>query len=247
SRESSRFVVLRRPLQVIGSTAAVGRMEDESQLVSLNIGGRHFTTDVSTLKRAHGSFFVVLLDKRWRHSPTEEHVMENLHFFIDRDPHHFGMILDHLRRVPFNLPSSSRAISEIKREAEFYCLDDLLKYIRRHEFHDFGKGPVFPGDRIKIKWDELDDLHQEQAASGSTHLGMVRLDYLHGSEAHCALCGCNSKDFDGWQRPVTDRKHSDQVGSVIKVHNAGRCCDVTFGYAKLIYHVPSSCVDLIYE
>eukprot|EP00080_Pristionchus_pacificus_P014668 PDM74688.1 smc-3 [Pristionchus pacificus] len=75
---------------------------------------------------------------------------ENLHFFIDRDPHHFGLILDHLRKAPFILPSCSKAIEEIKREAQFYCLDDLLSVIRKHEFHDFGQGPIFPGDRVQV-------------------------------------------------------------------------------------------------
>ncbi|GMR41079.1 hypothetical protein PMAYCL1PPCAC_11274 [Pristionchus mayeri] len=223
-------------------------MEEGGQLVSLNIGGRHFTTDVGTLKRAQASFFVILLDKRWRHSPTEEHVMENLHFFIDRDPRHFGLILDHLRKVPFNLPSCSRAIGEIRREAEFYCLDDLLKVISRHEFHDFGKGPIFPGDRIQVnskKLEEMEAIGNDSEVHG--HLGMTRLDYLHGGEIYCSLCGCNSKGFDGFQRAITERRSHGDIGTVRRVHNNGKCCDVSFGSSKLIYHIPATIVDLVYE
>ncbi|GMS87805.1 hypothetical protein PENTCL1PPCAC_9980 [Pristionchus entomophagus] len=223
-------------------------MAEGSQIVSLNIGGRHFTTDVATLKRAHDSFFMILLDKRWRHSPTEEHVMENLHFFIDRDPHHFGLILDHLRRVPFNLPTCSRAIGDIRREAEFYCLDDLLRVMRRHDFHDFGRGPMFPGDRIRIDWRKVEELEAIEADSeGAGHLGLTRLDYLHGREVYCGECGCNSKSFDGRQRAVTERRNNDDLGNVIKVYNNGKCCDATFGSSKLIYHLPASTLDLIYE
>ncbi|KAF8356496.1 hypothetical protein PRIPAC_91491 [Pristionchus pacificus] len=223
-------------------------MEEGSQLVSLNIGGRHFTTDVGTLKRAHASFFVILLDKRWRHSPTEEHVMENLHFFIDRDPHHFGLILDHLRKAPFILPSCSKAIEEIKREAQFYCLDDLLSVIRKHEFHDFGQGPIFPGDRVQVNVRKLEEFEAIGADSeGSSHLGLTRIDYLHGGEVYCAVCGCNSKIFDGFQRPVTERRDHSDIGTVIRVHSNGKCCDATFGSSKFIYHLPAYIVDLIYE
>ncbi|CAO4367829.1 unnamed protein product [Caenorhabditis nigoni] len=47
--------------------------------------------------------------------------------FIDRDPKYFRLILNYLRDGVVEMPESSEDVREIKKEAEYYLLDGLVK------------------------------------------------------------------------------------------------------------------------
>ena len=89
-------------------------------LIYLNVGGIYFTTTRQTLL-SRDSFFSGLV------SHCDENQTE---FFIDRDPTHFRIILNHLRGSDV-LPPESVMLSELYAEADFYCLDELKQSIER--------------------------------------------------------------------------------------------------------------------
>uniref|UniRef100_A0A1I7TCK3 BTB domain-containing protein n=1 Tax=Caenorhabditis tropicalis TaxID=1561998 RepID=A0A1I7TCK3_9PELO len=88
-------------------------------LVKLNVGGTVFQTTKSTLTRFDG-FFRTLLE-------TDIPVAKDTYgcIFVDRDPKHFRLILNFMRDGDVNIPYSDH--QEIRKEAQFYLLDDLMK------------------------------------------------------------------------------------------------------------------------
>ncbi|XP_048836163.1 BTB/POZ domain-containing protein KCTD14 [Brienomyrus brachyistius] len=91
-----------------------------SPIVQLNIGGRLYSTFLSTLRQCPGS----KLADMFSGSPKLRTDAEGRHF-IDRDGTHFGQILDFLRSE--TLPSEN--VWEVYREALFYDLKPLVKQL----------------------------------------------------------------------------------------------------------------------
>lgn len=105
-------------------------------IVNLNIGGKIFATTKETLLQNiegnDSNFFIKLLNKE---QPSLD---EKGYYFIDRDYTNFRYILNYLRNFgdlrkcvfPFQ---DEMKIKEIQKEAEFYELNQLVKYIKeRH-------------------------------------------------------------------------------------------------------------------
>jgi hypothetical protein len=91
------------------------RMEVESGVVKLNIGGKRFATTVSTLTQHGDNFFSGLLSGRVPSTKVNDH------YFIDRNGRYFEPILDYLRTGCWGLPSHLQNDEWlVLQEAEFY-------------------------------------------------------------------------------------------------------------------------------
>ncbi|CAH1275623.1 KCTD7 [Branchiostoma lanceolatum] len=88
------------------------------EVVCLNVGGRHFTTSLSTLRRREDSMLAAMFSGR-------HHVAKDKdgRYFIDRDGTNFGHILNFLRSD--HLPPPDVAASVVT-EAEFFGIYDLV-------------------------------------------------------------------------------------------------------------------------
>ncbi|NP_996857.1 potassium channel regulatory protein isoform 2 [Mus musculus] len=90
-------------------------------LVTLNVGGRIFTTRPSTLKQFPASRLAGMLDGR-----DQEFKTVDGQIFVDRDGALFSFILDFLRNHELLLPSDFADHHRLQREALFYELDSLV-------------------------------------------------------------------------------------------------------------------------
>ena len=90
------------------------------QRVKLNVGGKKFETTLTTLTTYPDSMLGAMFSGRHEVPPDEEGCV-----FIDRDGKHFGTILNFLRTGTLDMPSSTKAVSELKREMEYYQLPGM--------------------------------------------------------------------------------------------------------------------------
>lgn len=99
--------------------------------VKLDIGGQIFATSISVLTKIPDSFFAAMLSGRWGDKRDADGC-----FFIDRDPSVFGMVIQFLREYPNNklvvTALSPLQRQQLKDDAEYYHLDDLLKLFTRY-------------------------------------------------------------------------------------------------------------------
>lgn len=99
------------------------RAPARGNVIKLNVGGTHFTTRRATLcaypDSMLGRMFAeengALLDVDSDGCP-----------FIDRDPTHFGAILNWLRTGYVELPGSVANVRALRLEAEYYMLDEHM-------------------------------------------------------------------------------------------------------------------------
>ena len=98
-----------------------------SDVVTLNVGGRHFVTRRSTLCDGD-TFFAGLIS-----------VSDDSEVFVDRDPTHFRYILNWMRGCR-RLPDDASALDELHEEASYYSMVDMCAAIqsaRRVRVGDF--------------------------------------------------------------------------------------------------------------
>ncbi|CAL2034490.1 unnamed protein product [Caenorhabditis brenneri] len=93
-----------------------------SNIVMLDIGGTIFKTSKTTLTKYDGMLKTMLETS----VPISQHESDAI--FIDRSPKHFDKILNFLRDGEVNLPSSEDEIDEIRKEAQYYLLMDLVEF-----------------------------------------------------------------------------------------------------------------------
>lgn len=111
---------------VLASNEKPGRMNSED-LVTLNVGGKLFTTRLSTLKQFPTSRLAGMVDGR-----DPEFKTVNGQIFVDRDGALFSFILDFLRNHELLLPSDFSDYLRLQREALFYELDSLVELLSQH-------------------------------------------------------------------------------------------------------------------
>ncbi|XP_078576142.1 BTB/POZ domain-containing protein KCTD7-like [Branchiostoma floridae x Branchiostoma japonicum] len=87
------------------------------EVISLNVGGRHFDTTLSTLLKYEDSMLAAMFSGRHRVVTDKDD-----RYFIDRDGSHFGHILEFLRQDKLPPPDVAKAVLE---DAEFYGLHQL--------------------------------------------------------------------------------------------------------------------------
>ncbi|XP_048197384.1 potassium channel regulatory protein [Perognathus longimembris pacificus] len=97
------------------------------ELVTLNVGGKIFTTRLSTIKQYPSSRLARMLDGR-----DQEFCMVGGQIFVDRDGVLFSFILDFLRNHQLLLPSDFSDYGRLQREALFYELDSLADLLNQH-------------------------------------------------------------------------------------------------------------------
>ncbi|XP_054385518.1 potassium channel regulatory protein isoform X2 [Pongo pygmaeus] len=91
------------------------------ELVTLNVGGKIFTTRFSTIKQFPASRLARMLDGR-----DQEFKMVGGQIFVDRDGDLFSFILDFLRTHQLLLPTDFSDYLRLQREALFYELRSLV-------------------------------------------------------------------------------------------------------------------------
>ena len=91
---------------------------DPNLPLTLDIGGTHFRTTPLTLLAHPTSFFSALLASPTFHPHSPP--------FIDRDPYHFRLILNFLRGAGPPRGLSYAHLMELRTEADFYLLTDLV-------------------------------------------------------------------------------------------------------------------------
>uniref|UniRef100_A0A8C8TBG0 Potassium channel regulatory protein n=1 Tax=Peromyscus maniculatus bairdii TaxID=230844 RepID=A0A8C8TBG0_PERMB len=96
-------------------------------LVTLNVGGKIFTTRLSTLKQFPTSRLAGMLDGR-----DQEFKTVDGQIFVDRDGALFSFILDFLRNGELLLPADFSDYLRLQREALFYELDSLADLLSQH-------------------------------------------------------------------------------------------------------------------
>lgn len=98
------------------------------ELVTLNVGGKIFTTRRSTLKQFPASRLAGMLDGR-----DQEFKTVDGQIFVDRDGALFSFILDFLRNHELLLPSDFSDHLRLQREALFYELDSLVDLLSQYQ------------------------------------------------------------------------------------------------------------------
>lgn len=98
--------------------------------IKLDIGGQTYTTSIQTLQRDPGSMLAAMFSGR--HELKKE---SDGSYFIDRDGIHFRYILNFLRDGyldPGTMPADPVLHKELLREAKFYQLSELTKYLEEY-------------------------------------------------------------------------------------------------------------------
>lgn len=95
--------------------------------IKLDIGGQIHTTSIQTLRRDPDSMLAAMFSGR--HELSQE---QDGSYFIDRDGTFFRYILNFLRDGTLDsgtLPNNVPALREILREAKYYQLQEMVKYL----------------------------------------------------------------------------------------------------------------------
>lgn len=87
-------------------------------VIDLNVGGCHFTTSLSTLRKYEDSMLAVMFSGRYDLVRDKDGKI-----FIDRDGTNFGHILNYIRCD--QMPPESVSL-DVLREAEFFCISSLI-------------------------------------------------------------------------------------------------------------------------
>jgi len=98
-----------------------------SEQINLNVGGKLFTTSLTTLRSISGTFF----EKMFRKGANTT-VSADGKYFIDRDPSTFGYVLDYLRSGDLLIKSEDKNLRmQVLDDAEYFQLPEELKnYLR---------------------------------------------------------------------------------------------------------------------
>ncbi|XP_008823184.1 potassium channel regulatory protein [Nannospalax galili] len=97
------------------------------ELVTLNVGGKIFTTRCSTLKQFPASRLACMLDGK-----DQDFKMVDGQIFVDRDGVLFSFILEFLRTRQLLLPSDFPDYLRLQREALFYEIDSLVDHLSQY-------------------------------------------------------------------------------------------------------------------
>ena len=96
-----------------------------SSTVELNVGGKHFTTSVQTLRKDPNSMLAAMFSGKFDTKPSKDGS-----FFIDRDGTHFRFILNYLRDGELILPEGETALKQLRKEVEFYQIQGIVDELK---------------------------------------------------------------------------------------------------------------------
>jgi len=106
------------------------RLPCDQKWITLNIGGKYFTTTRVTLSKAANSFLHKLSLKSLDPKEIESDRDERGAYLIDRDPMYFQVVLNYLRHGKL-IMNESLAEEGILEEAEFYNITDLSRLAKQ--------------------------------------------------------------------------------------------------------------------
>ena len=111
----------------------VYKVQQESGVVTLEVGGTIFKTTITTLTTKANSMLAAMFSGR-----HEVHTNAAGAVFIDRDPTHFALILNYLRggQLPSSLPILT--LEALQNEADYYQLHDLAGLVA-HRLSELGR------------------------------------------------------------------------------------------------------------
>ncbi len=141
-----------------------------SDIVRVNVGGTVFTTRRSTLCAVEGSFLEAMFSGRF-----PEDIDENGCIFIDRDPTHFGIILNWLRDrgAPREFPRNEAFLHEVQYyglQESMYNSNVLYVFGGREERQGYGRmNERF--DCIHNKWTVLAPMPAPRGYHAAVALG----------------------------------------------------------------------------
>jgi hypothetical protein len=97
------------------------RYKIRDKIIELNVGGKHFTTFLSTLTRHEGSMLAAMFSGR--HSLVKDN---RGRYFIDRPGDSFAVILEWLQTGCFLWPDSEHVKQRLKQELEYFGLTEAI-------------------------------------------------------------------------------------------------------------------------
>ncbi|PAV75820.1 hypothetical protein WR25_13636 [Diploscapter pachys] len=199
--------------------------------VLLNVGGKIFETTLFTLNKIGNSVLATMVSDRWK---------RGVEIFIDRDPTHFGKILNYLRDGDeFTVPQDVDACEELKREAQFYNLPGLVELC--------GVQPLREGDEVQWRKDAIAFYWRpfiRYMVDDSLSLPFI-YDRNNHTLAKCIACEefqdpkCSylfDLNYTDWEAM---RHHMVAMKGEITQLMGGQCCNVTWDNGQTI-HLPKS-------
>ncbi|KAK9824215.1 hypothetical protein WJX72_008587 [[Myrmecia] bisecta] len=115
------------------------------RFVTLNVGGKPFSTSIQTLASRDSHSMLARLVSGHLQSAKDS----KGRILIDRDPMHFGLILNYLRDGSCVLPADEQQQRELQREAAYYQLDGLLASLSTLPLTSAGDFQASISQRIK--------------------------------------------------------------------------------------------------
>eukprot|EP01012_Entosiphon_sulcatum_P062621 TRINITY_DN8906_c0_g1_i1.p1 TRINITY_DN8906_c0_g1~~TRINITY_DN8906_c0_g1_i1.p1 ORF type:complete len:461 (-),score=60.02 TRINITY_DN8906_c0_g1_i1:21-1403(-) len=122
-------------------------VSEDNGPIGLNIGGTVFVTSLQTLLSDFepSSMFRALFGGKHEVKRDQQGQV-----FIDRDPHHFGSILNYLRTGVMFPPQGETDFEKFMLELEYYCLDNAL--------HRLQEGIIVVGGRVRDDETEVTEI-----------------------------------------------------------------------------------------
>ncbi|XP_062594723.1 uncharacterized protein LOC134256131 [Saccostrea cucullata] len=116
----------RTPLMDKKSIKLLTLEAQQTETITLDIGGQIFKTSKTTLRADPSSILALLIS-------SENYSSDRNQLFLDRNPKHYLFLLDYLRNnfklQTSTLPKDLPTLQEILMEAKFLELDDLVKVL----------------------------------------------------------------------------------------------------------------------
>ncbi|CAJ0585812.1 unnamed protein product, partial [Mesorhabditis spiculigera] len=208
----------------------------EDGRVRLNVGGQIFETSAFTLTRYRDTMLATMVEDRWTSSAPEKEL------FIDRDPSHFHRILNFLRDGAefFQLPREDRALDELRKEASFFGITELVALC------DVALAPFQVGDTVGWRAEAI-PLYWRSFVRYMVDDNLT-LPFIYDRNNHIlAKCiGCQEFqdpksayiieiNYQDWE-PM---KHHMETMTAEIVEMMGICCNVSWDNGQQI-HLPCS-------
>eukprot|EP00095_Tigriopus_kingsejongensis_P007148 maker-scaffold300_size216557-snap-gene-1.30 protein:Tk07148 transcript:maker-scaffold300_size216557-snap-gene-1.30-mRNA-1 annotation:"btb poz domain-containing protein" len=197
--------------------------------VSLNVGGRVFTTTRTTLSKDPASFLYRLVTPTGEsNGPSPDTPLSSCRdasgaFLIDRDPQYFGPVLNYLRHGKLVM-DKTMAEEGVLEEAEFYNITGLIGLVKER-IHQRDQAGGRDGRNnvyrvLQCHEDELTNLVSTMSDGWKfEQLINIGSQYQYGSEDHAEFLCVVSREYpqdakaNGNPMPTDKGKFLRQAGS----------------------------------
>ena len=117
-------------------------------IVDINVGGHIYTTSLSTLTRFSESMLGAMFSGRQSVAKDSRG-----NFFIDRDGAMFRYVLNFLRSARMNLPDNFQEFDQLREEADFFQIPQLIDALREAKAERTAKQSSGNSDIIRLTLD----------------------------------------------------------------------------------------------